>query len=62
MLVLTRAPGERIRLRTAAGEEVWVSVRWSPYDRRFRVAIDAPSSVEVLREELITPQAGSEAR
>ncbi len=54
MLVLTRYAGERIRLTTASGEEIWVVV--TEVERgKCRLAIEAPQTVIIQREELLPP-------
>lgn len=57
MLRLTRNTGERIRIRTPAGD-IWVSVETA---RRGQVGlgIDAPRSMEIDREELIKDDDGN---
>ncbi len=55
MLVLSRGVGERIRLKMVEGTVVWVEVlevaRWG----RVRLGISAPKDVQILREEIISP-------
>lgn len=48
MLVLTRHPGERIRI----GDDIWITVIDIHYGK-VRLGIDAPATVEIMREELI---------
>ena len=47
MLILTRAPGQRIRI----GDDIWVSIE-SITPRSVKIGIDAPKHIQVLREEI----------
>jgi len=51
MLALTRNKGESIVCRTKSGEEITITV--IECGGRCKLAIDAPESVRILREELI---------
>jgi carbon storage regulator CsrA len=51
MLVLTRRPGETLILHTSDGPIVVELCRI--VDRRAKVGIEAPTTVRVLREELL---------
>ena len=51
MLCLGRKYGERVRLVTSAGEEIWIFGK--RHGVTLKLCVDAPSSVEILREELI---------
>ncbi len=53
MLILSRRIGERIRLKTASGEIVWVEVADIDRHGAIRLSFVAPQSVEILREEII---------
>lgn len=57
MLALTRNKGESIVCRTKSGEEITITV--IECGGRCKLAIDAPESVRILREELITKGNGS---
>ena len=57
MLALTRNRGESIVCRTRSGEEITITV--IECGGRCKLAIDAPQSVRILREELITKGNGS---
>ena len=48
MLILQRKPGEAVRI----GDDITISIL-SVENGRVRVAIDAPTSVPILRSELI---------
>lgn len=48
MLILQRKPGEAVRI----GDDVTVSIL-SVENGRVRIAIDAPTSIPILRNELI---------
>jgi len=51
MLVLSRKDGQRITLTTEGGDEITIVI--DRHNRNaFRVAIDAPKSVKVLRNEI----------
>jgi carbon storage regulator CsrA len=53
-LVISRRIGERLRLLTCAGEAIWIRI--SRVDRgQVKVSIDAPSEVNIIREELLPP-------
>ncbi len=54
LLVLSRRPGERIRLKTASGEIIWIEVAGIDRQGAIRLAFSAPQSVEIMREELLT--------
>lgn len=65
MLVLTRKQNEMIRCKLTedlpAGTEIWVGV--SDSDRgQVKIAFDAPRSVEILREEVVTRSAARPER
>ncbi len=57
MLALSRNKGESIVGRTKSGEEITITV--IECGGRCKLAIDAPESVRILREELITKGNGS---
>ena len=61
MLVLSRRPGERIRIRTPAGEVVWITVSSWRGDA-VRLGFTADAGVEIMREELLIPPEVREAR
>ena len=48
MLVLTRKPGESVRI----GDDVTVTVLGGPRGRPVRLGVDAPGEVTVHREEV----------
>lgn len=53
MLILTRKPLERIRLKVG-GTHIWISVE--DVDRnKVKLGISAPFAVEIMREELLEP-------
>jgi sRNA-binding carbon storage regulator CsrA len=52
-LVVTRKPGQRIRLMTASGP-IWVTVEMIRGDKA-RIGIEAERSVGLMREELLAP-------
>ena len=58
MLALSRNKGESIVCRTKSGEEITITVVKSK-NGQCKLAIDAPESVRILREELITKGNGS---
>ena len=49
MLILTRMPGEQIRI----GDDVVIAVMWAG-DVQVSLGIDAPRSVPIVRTELLT--------
>jgi len=51
MLVLSRKDGQRITLTTAGGERITLVLDRSNR-RTFRVSIDAPQTVRILRDEI----------
>lgn len=51
-LIITRRVGERVRI----GPDIWVTVTQAA-DGKARLAIDAPQSVIIDREELLLPPA-----
>lgn len=58
MLVISRREGERIILQLGDGELVKIMVsaigtRRNPYARVASIAIDAPRTVKIFREEVI---------
>ena len=58
-LVLSRRWGQRLRLTTADGTVIWVSLMADqPGGRQARIGIEAPLSVVVEREEII-PRPGT---
>ena len=54
MLILQRKPGESVRI----GEDITVSIL-SVENGRVRIAIDAPTSIPILRSELIEAKAAN---
>lgn len=52
MLVLTRCPGQKLRLTTQSGEVIWLMVT-DVSGNAVRLGITAPRSVTVDREEVI---------
>lgn len=64
-LVINRNQGQRVRLSVQEGVDaaelarqlltsgIWLDVSWSENRRQFRLNIDAPPAVQVLREELL---------
>jgi carbon storage regulator CsrA len=55
MLVLTRREGERVRIRTPDGTEIWVVLVQTERGKA-RLGIQAPLACEVQREENLTKQ------
>lgn len=55
MLILTRRPGERLRIVTDAGEHIWVTILGGR-GNQIRVGIDAPKTVKVMRDEILPPE------
>lgn len=53
MLILRRKEGERVRIKTREGEHIWIRVE-NIKGKSVAVAIDVPTGMQVLREELIT--------
>lgn len=47
MLILTRAPGQRIRI----GDDIWVSVEFIT-SKSVKLGIKAPKHIQILREEI----------
>ncbi|HEY1027425.1 MAG TPA: hypothetical protein VGE28_07300 [Pseudomonas sp.] len=68
-LVINRNEGQRVRLSVQEGVDaaelvrqlqtsgIWLDVSWSETRRQFRLNIDAPPAVQVLREELLAVNA-----
>ena len=56
MLVLTVKDGERVRLRDDTGQTIHVMLVTSDKGRA-KIGIDAPETVEILRESLIGKEA-----
>lgn len=60
MLILTRKPGENICIFLEDGREILIRVmpnRDKPYNRSsIKVGIDAPKSINIVREELLVVQ------
>jgi carbon storage regulator CsrA len=54
MLTLTRRINERVRLLLPDGVEVWVMVV-DIAPGKVRLGIEAPPSVEIMRQELLPP-------
>lgn len=52
MLVLSREPGQRIRLKVS-GVEIWIELNEIRGRNQARIGIDAPLEVEILREEMV---------
>lgn len=52
MLCLKRAEGEKLILITGSGERIEIVVNYV-YHRRVMLAIDAPKSVNIYREEIL---------
>ena len=50
MLKLKRRPGESLTLKTADGE---IHIYFDLDGKQIKIAIDAPSSIEIFRSELI---------
>jgi carbon storage regulator len=50
MLVLSRAPGEWIKI----GEDVWICVLSIRPDGRIRLGLEAPRGVPIVRDELLS--------
>ena len=50
MLKLKRRPGESLTLKTTDGE---IHIHFELHSKQIKIAIDAPSSIEILRSELI---------
>jgi len=64
-LLINRNRGQRVRLGIAAGdpaelirqlltEGIWIQGEWVESRGQFRLVIEAPDGVQVLREELLT--------
>ncbi len=59
MLVLTRQVGQRIFIRSEAGEEIVITL--VEVDRnKVRIGIDAPKHLRIHREEVMPPRAGED--
>jgi len=68
-LVINRNKGQRVRLSVEEGVDaaelvrqlstsgIWLDVSWSDSRRQFRLNINAPAVVQVLREELLAVDA-----
>lgn len=57
MLIISRKSGERIRVRFG-DMELWIEVIPNQDFRgKVRLGFEAPREVEVMRQELITPEA-----
>ena len=68
-LVINRNKGQRVRLGVEEGVDaaelvrqlstsgIWLDVSWSDSRRQFRLNINAPAVVQVLREELLAVDA-----
>ncbi|WP_313226702.1 hypothetical protein [Stutzerimonas chloritidismutans] len=68
-LVINRNKGQRVRLGGEEGVDaaelvrqlstsgIWLDVSWSDSRRQFRLNINAPAAVQVLREELLAVDA-----
>ncbi|MCD1640081.1 hypothetical protein ACP6JA_14760 [Stutzerimonas frequens] len=64
-LVINRNEGQRVRLSVEEGVDaaellrqlstagIWLDVSWSESRGQFRLGIEAPKAVKVLREELV---------
>jgi carbon storage regulator CsrA len=52
MLVLTRRPDTRLRIRTKSGETAWIEIV-EVYRDRVRIGITADRSIEIMREEIL---------
>ena len=61
MLILSRKLGERVCLHLPSGDDVWISLEFIG-SRNIKLGIDAPSTVEVLREELVEERHGTPVR
>ena len=48
-LVITRKIGQAVKI----GEDVWVRLARAPRDGAFRLIIEAPRCLKILREELV---------
>ncbi|VEI35319.1 Uncharacterised protein [Stutzerimonas stutzeri] len=67
-LVINRNEGQRVRLSVDEGVDaadlisqlsssgIWLDVSWCESRRQFRLNIDAPPLVKILREELFTTE------
>ena len=53
MLVLSRRIGESVLLYTRAGEEIRIKI-CDVQPGRARIAFEAPGSVKIVRDELVT--------
>ncbi len=53
MLILMRRISERIRLKTASGEIIWLEVAGIDRHGGVKLAFTAPQSVEIMREEIL---------
>jgi carbon storage regulator CsrA len=56
MLILTRRPGERVRLLLPDGREIWVGLA-EVQGQRARLTFDAPLEVQIAREEVLGKRA-----
>lgn len=55
MLILGRKPGQRLRIVTEAGEQIWVTI-FGARAGQVRIGVQAPRTVAVLRDELLTEE------
>lgn len=58
-LVLARKPGQRVLLKLLTGENVWLEVLEVRHTGAVVLAIEAPLSVTIVREELIKDGSGT---
>lgn len=56
MLIITRKPGDGLIFKTPLGS---IGIRWLS---RNRVAVDAPASVSVVREEVLSGESKKQPR
>ena len=56
MLILTRRPGQNIKLRLEDGREITISllgINNGEWNRLAKIGIDAPKTINIVREELL---------
>ncbi len=62
MLLLSRREGEWFLLRSPDGSEIWVGLHEVKGNHAARIAVEAPVSVKVVREELLDTRDRRQAR
>ena len=56
MLILTRRPGQNIKLRLEDGREITISllgINNGEWNRLAKIGIEAPKTINIVREELL---------